>query len=117
MASLTATITNIASGPFNVLTLFNGTTPAGITLSPATPPRAPKIAAHLSIQSDPSNSGVTVYTGDQNLPATGTAYGEKLAAGAVDLREPVGGTALTGVYINASANGAVVNINAYGGFQ
>lgn len=113
MASVKVTITNTANGPFNVWTLFQGGTIAGATLAPTTPliPSAP--SSGLTIQSDPSNGGTSVYYGDQNIGTTGP--GEVLDAGSSITKQlpptwSAAATILAKLYIQASANGAIVNL-------
>jgi hypothetical protein len=113
LASLKATITDITKGPFNLWTLFQGGTILGVTLSPTTPtvPAAP--ASSLIVQSDPSNGGTSVTYGDVNI--TGTGPGLVLDAGS-SLAKPLSPTwsvaaaTIAKGYIQASANGAIVNV-------
>jgi hypothetical protein len=124
MAVITVTITAIADGPFQLLKLFqaaaSGASVPGVTITPSgsTPPEtAPSKPGFLMIEADETNASNYLYTGDQNLPATGSSYSRKLAAGDVDQREGGGTFPLAGVYINASADGVIANITATGGFQ
>lgn len=116
MPCISVTITDITKGPFSLKQLFAGGV-TGATISPVAPPTPPKLPLFVSIEADEANTGGSfIYTGDANLPATGTAYGRKLAPAAVDQRENVQ-TPIAGVFINASANGLIANVNVYGGQQ
>lgn len=116
MATIQATITAIGSGPWSVAQLFANSGLVGVTVTPATPSKPPRIARFLSIQNDPTTTSTTnVLTGDSKL-TSGPSTGRSLAPGNADIRENIM-TALTGVFVNATVNGAIVNITADGGFQ
>lgn len=113
MICLTVTITAIASGPWSLAQIFAGTA-VGVTTSPATPPPVPKNPKLISIEADTGNGATLIYVGDKNLPATGTAFGRKLAANA-SVQFGVG-QSLAGTYVNASSNTtAVINLAIFDG--
>lgn len=115
MAYLTVDITNASDGPFSLATLFAGGTIAGVTLTPAVPPKPPRIVAQLLLQADPANAGdVLVGTDASMLPTAGGGTGQDLQAGS---GLQLNNVALTGVFISATAAPAKVNIIANGGFQ
>ena len=114
MASVTVTITDITKGPFCVATLFKGGTIAGITLVPAAPATPPRIANELTVQADPSNGSAQVYWGDKNLTPTSNATGIVLNPWDSHTKHNI---PLAGEYVNASANGAKLDMSADGGFQ
>lgn len=116
MAYLTAAITTHTDGPFQLATLFEGGTIAGVTLTPAAPEKPPRIAKQCIIQADPGNTTNLIYVGTDAtmLPTSGGGIGNSLAAGDTLILEDV---PLTGVYLAASADSAKVNVIAQGGFQ
>ena len=113
MASLKVTITDITKGPFNVWTLFQGGTITGITLAPTTPLVPTPPSSGLTIESDPTNGGTSVLYGDGNIGSTGP--GTVLDAGSSITKQlpPTWSAAvaiLFKIFIQASANGAIVNL-------
>ena len=117
MAYMTVTFTDATKGPYSLATLFAGGTIAGVTLTPATPAKPPRIANQCTIQGDPGNSAGLGYVGTDAsmLPTAGGGVGYSLTATGVPLvltKEP-----LTGVFLSASANGVKINVIAQGGFQ
>lgn len=107
------TITNIASGPFQLYPILqNGTAPTGVTLT-ATPAIlfTAKPIARVIIQNDPTNPNPNlVYIGDSTL--TSTNKGASLpVSNSIDFTAPRGQDSwANGIYFNASVNTTVVNI-------
>ncbi len=117
MANITVTFTAITSGPFNLATLFKGGTQTGVTITPTTPTKPPSNPNYLSVQGDPANSTAFIVVGDSQITSAGAPGGKRLAAGIVDVMQGPSTMPLAQRWITASANGAIANIEAYGGEQ
>ena len=118
MANISVTITTLASGPFNVAQLFAGNTYANaVSILPASPVKPPSKPNYLSVQADPANGGANVIVGDKNILNTGTTAGKKLQAGTTDVQQGSSTPALAQRWVTADTSGAIVHIEASGGFQ
>jgi hypothetical protein len=71
---------------------------------------------YLSIQASYTNAGTIVYKGNAGVKTDGTCQAKELAAGDTDVQQaPDYSTNLNDIYITASANGAVVNVEVHHG--
>lgn len=118
MANISVTITTLASGPFNVAQLFAGNTYSGaVSILPASPVKPPSKPNYLSVEADPANGGTNIIVGDKNILYTGTTAGKKLQAGTTDVIQGPQCPALAQRWVTADTTGAIVHIEAGGGFQ
>ena len=117
MANITVTFTAIASGPFNLAKLFAGGTQTGVTITPTTPTKPPSKPNLLTVQADPGNGTAFIVVGDSQITSAGAPAGKRLAAGVIDAMQGPSTMPLVQRWITASANGAIANIEAYGGEQ
>lgn len=108
MANITVTITDITKGPFSVASLFAGAV-TGTTKTPASPNPVPKLVSCCTIQNDPANASANVYYGDKNTKNDGTCQAGSLPPGG-SKQYPTMYVPLSGIYIQASSNGTLVNV-------
>lgn len=123
MPSATITITDITQTPQSIYNLLTKPSLPGYTVVPAVPatptPTVPILTAsvtYLSIQASYTNGSKVVYKGDQGVKTDGSRQSKELIAGDTDVQQAVQYSVnLNVIYITASANGAIVNVESHTG--
>jgi|SRR5271157_984135 len=110
-----ADYTKPAQNLFNLLSQGNLT---GYTVVPSggVMPALTAIASvsYLSIQASYKNGSVVIYKGDENTANDGTRQGKEMLAGDTDVGQAYPYTVnLNEIFIRASANGGIVNVEIH----
>jgi hypothetical protein len=118
MFAVTITITDRTQTPQNLYTLITKGSQTGYTVAPAAGIAPSNLTqsqtgcvSYLSIQASYKNGGTTVYKGDENVKNDGSRQAKELNAGDTDVQQAYSySTNLNEIYLTASANAAVVNV-------
>lgn len=118
MTTATITVIDYTQPAQSLFTLLSQGSKPGYTVVP-TGGIAPALTmigdvSYLSIQASYGNSGQVVYKGDENTQNDGTRQGKELRAGDTDVMQAYPKSVnLNEVYLRASANGAIVNVEIH----
>src|SRR5208282_2095486 len=118
MPSCTITISDITKPAQSLAALLSQGSLPGYTVAPpgGIIPALTLIngVSYLSCQASYTNGTQTVYKGDENTKTDGTRQGKEMEAGDTDVQQAYPYTVnLNEIYLRASANGAVVNVEIH----
>lgn len=118
MFCATITVTDHTAAAQNLFTLLSKGSQTGYTVSPAagiiTNLTMIASASYLSIQASPSNSGITLYKGDENTANDGSRQAKELQNGDVDVSQAYPYSVnLQEIYMRASADGGKFNVEIH----
>jgi len=116
----TITFTDITQPALDLYTLLTASTTPGYSVAQSKNVQQPTIStiarvSYLSIQASPRNAGSQyVYKGGPDLHNDGSAQGKELAAGIIDVIQGFYDEVhLSQVYLRASVNGLIANVEWY----
>jgi hypothetical protein len=118
MNSATITVTDITQTPRNLSDLLQNGSGKGYTVVPSSgifkPLTIINAVAYLSIQASYTNGGTIVYKGDEDVKTDGSRQAKELHAGDTDVQQAYSYSVYLGeVYLTASANGAIINVEVH----